>query len=374
MLSITNKAGVLAIAAAFLLVFASSLSAHESAKKIISFPECVTVNNQPKDSNLNCRNWLLSAMLEVGKKRPNAEIAGFVKEVEALRKIETAFKEGQEERRERIYEVPIDPKRLFVIPIADVLGSLEINFGGSSAFGVRKTETRPFWGHMSLGLGNVAEVELSTLGVINRLAEGSASIPTAAFKLKFLSEGKIRPAVAGALVSSLWHTEERNDVKFQKRLSTLYFVASKSFGDTSFHAGISVNDLRIRTRTVDDVPLSPTQLEIDQTGKDYFNKNIVGPFIGLKVKLNPKTLLMFELEQIAEYIFDEDDPVVAQGDISTEWMTITGVRFFFFNWLALDAGVMYRSDYHGIGDAQIAAGLNINLPLPKLFRSIKENS
>lgn len=373
MLNITNKAGVLAIAAVFLLVFASSLSAHESAKKTISFPECVTVNNQPNHSNLDCRSWLLSAILEVEKKGPNAEIGGFFKEVEALRKVETAFKEGQEEKRERIYEVPIDPKRLFVIPIADVLSSLEINFGGSSAFGVRKTETRPLLGHMSLGLGNVAEVEVSTLGVINRLAEGSASIPTAAFKLKFLSEGKMRPAVAGALVSSLWHAEERNEIEFQKRLSTLYFVASKSFGDTSVHAGISINDLRIRTRTVDDAPLSPTQLEIDQTGKDYFNKNIVGPFMGLKVKLNPKTFLMFELEQIAEYIFDENNPVVAQGDISTEWMIITGVRFFFFNWLALDAGVMYRSDYHGIGDAQIAAGLNINLPLPKLFRSIKEN-
>lgn len=28
------------------------------------------------------------------------------------------------------------------------------------------------------------------------------------------------------------------------------------------------------------------------------------------------------------------------------------------NWRSLDTGVRYRSDFHGIGDAQIEAGLN----------------
>jgi hypothetical protein len=267
-----------------------------------------------------------------------------------------------------IYEGPVDPRRLFVIPVADVLGSMEINLGGGSAFGVRKTEKRPFLGHLRIGLGDVAEVELSTIGVINRLSEGSASIPTAAFKLKFLSEGRTRPAVAGALRSSLWHSEERGRYKFQKRLSTLYFVASKTTGKVSFHAGVSVNDLRIRTKDIRaDTLISPTPEEAED--KDYLNRNPVGPFAGIRAEVNPKTFLMVEVEQIAEYEFDEEQPVLSTDDISTEWMVIAGVRFFFADWLAVDSGVLYRSDYNGIGDAQIQAGLNINLPMQRIVRS-----
>lgn len=275
----------------------------------------------------------------------------------------------------KIDEGPIDPHRLFIIPEAEVLRSMEVNIGGGSAFGVRKTESRPLLGHVRFGLGDVSEVEVSTQGIINRLAEGSPSIPTAAFKLRFLPEGKWNPSIAGALRSSLWHTEERDTemrgkVKFQKRLSTLYFVASKTLGKASMHAGVSINDMRIRTRAIDNEPISPnSQWEIDN-GRDYYNKNLIGPFLGLRVEVNPKTFLMIEYEQIAKYDFDEGNPELSQKDISTEWLVIAGVRFFFLDWLALDTGVMYRGDYHGIGDALISAGLNINLSLPRVMKSL----
>lgn len=271
---------------------------------------------------------------------------------------------------EKIDEGPVDPRRLFIIPVADVLRSMEVNIGGGSAFGVRKGEKRPFLGHIRVGLGDVVEVEVSTLGIINRLSEGTASITTGAFKLKLLPESKWFPAIGGALRSSLWHTEERGAVKFQRRLSTLYFVASKTFGKASMHAGVSVSDLRIRTRTINDENISPTSQWVKDKDRDYYNKNLVGPFLGLRLELNPTTFLMLEVEQIAKYDFNIENPVVSQDNISTEWMGIAGVRFFFLNWLALDTGIMYRSDYYGIGDAHIEAGLNINLSLPKVAKSL----
>ena len=272
----------------------------------------------------------------------------------------------------------INPRRLFIIPEADVLRSMEVNFGGGSAFGVKKGEKQPILGHIRLGLGDVVEVEVSTLGIINQLSEGTASITTGAFKLKFLPEGKWYPALAGALRSSLWHTEERNTetygtVKFQRRLSTLYFVASKTFAKASVHAGVSINDLRIRTRTISDGFIAPTrQWAEDHKDKDYYNKNLAGPFVGIRVEVNPKTFLMMEYEQVAKYNFNEKDPdlIHESANISTEWLVIAGVRFFFLDWLALDTGVMYRGDYNGIGDALISAGLNINLSLPRIAKSL----
>lgn len=102
-----------------------------------------------------------------------------------------------------------------------MLGSLEISLGGGSIIGEMKEEKRPFLGRMSIGLGDVAEIEASTVGIVSGLAKGSAAIPTAAFKLKFLSERDKFPFVglAGALRSSLWHSEERNTVKFEKRIN-----------------------------------------------------------------------------------------------------------------------------------------------------------
>jgi hypothetical protein len=347
---ISKKIGKVSLAGLLLLAFIISLSAQEATKKAVVFHEF--------DYIKLCSNAF----------SPNSN--AFLMEASAWKNVENALKflsqeEKKEQQLEPVSKGPIDPRRLFVIPTAEVLHSLEVNFGGGSSFGVKKKEERPFLGHMRLGLGGVAEVELSTLGIINQLSEGSATIPSAAFKLKFLPEGKLRPAFAGALVSSLWNSEQRGTTKFERRLSTLYFVASKTFEQVSVHAGISINDLRIRTRTVDDVPISPTGED-----KDYYNKNLVGPFVGVRVELNPNTKLMVELEQIAEYKFDETNPVVSREDISTRWMGIAGVRFFFFDWLALDTGVLYRSDYHGIGDAQISAGLNICLSLPRVFRSI----
>jgi len=369
MFSITKKIGLFLFALSLLLGLALNSSAEEIAQKSRVCPKCDYFNTWSRSFCITCVSVFKDSWKAFGVDASKETSAfGLLKKAIRTR----PYLAAQEETEEEIEKGPIDPRRLFIVPVADVLRSLEVNLGGGSAFGVRKEETRPFLGHVRLGLGGVAEVELSTMEIINELAEGSASIPTAAFKLKFLSEGKWRPAVAAALQSSLWDTEERDGVvpygtvKFQKRLSTLYLVASKTFEKMSIHAGLSVSDLRIRTLEADDTPISPP----DGSEKDYFNKNLFGPFIGFRIELNPKTFLMMEVEQIASYEFDETIPVVSEDDINVEWMGIVGVRFFFFDWLALDTGVMYRSDYHGIGDAHIHAGLNINLSLSKIGRSL----
>jgi hypothetical protein len=377
MKQIMKQKGGFFLVGVLLLTFVLSLSAQEVTKISIRCPDCGCINEWSNDFCDNCRALLAGRKQEAqGKTREPEARATVNGSLNSLLNSEKDVKarmlrSTQEESGEEAAKELIDPKRLFVIPVADVLRSLEVNLGGGTSFGVKKDEARPFLGHIRLGLGGVAEVELSTLGIINELSEGSTVIPTAAFKIRFISEGKWRPAVASALRSSLWHTEERDvplmfPVKYQKRLSTLYFVASKTFNEVSVHAGVSISDLRIRTTTTMDDPISPSQPEIDSTGKEYFNKNLFGPFIGLKVQLNPKTFLMMELEQIAAYKFDESTYFLSEDDIDVEWMGIVGVRFFFVNWLSLDAGVMFRSDYHGIGDAHIQAGLNFCFSLSSI--------
>jgi hypothetical protein len=278
----------------------------------------------------------------------------------------------------------IDPRRLFVIPSAYVLRSFEFNASFGTNFGVITEEKRPFLGRTRIGLGDLAELEISNEGIINRLSKGSPAIPTVAFKLQLLPEGRVFPAVAGAYRSSLWAGEERatsaatranfqlpsTNLKFEKRLATLYFVASKTIGATSFHAGLSISDLRVRTKDArTGEPISPTAEEAKASDKDYFNKNVFTPFVGLQAVVNERTMLMMELSRIAEYSFDEEAPLLDENKVTTRLMGIAGVRFFFFNWMALDTGVRYRSDFHGIGDAQIEAGLNFGLSLRDIAKT-----
>jgi hypothetical protein len=278
----------------------------------------------------------------------------------------------------------IDPRRLFVIPSAYVLRSFEFNASVGTNFGVITEEKRPFLGRTRIGLGDLAEVEISNEGIINRLSKGSPAIPTVAFKLQLLPEGRVFPAVAGALRSSLWTGEERSvdaatrarfqlpaaNLKFEKRLATLYVAASKTIGPTTFHAGMSISDLRIRLKDAGtDAPISPAAENVKANDKDYFNKNVFTPFVGLQALANERTMLMMELSRIAEYSFDEDAPILDENKVTTRLMGIAGVRFFFFNWMALDTGVRYRSDFHGIGDAQIEAGLNFGLSLRDIAKT-----
>jgi hypothetical protein len=105
--------------------------------------------------------------------------------------------------------------RLFNVPTANVLGSLDIYFTGGGAFGIEKE--RNFLGRAGMGLGDIAEVEFATQSVINSLQRGSSSLPTSAFKMLIMRERPGSPAIAVALRGTTsWQSLDGSD-------STSYF-------------------------------------------------------------------------------------------------------------------------------------------------------
>jgi hypothetical protein len=103
-------------------------------------------------------------------------------------------KSGQQPWYKTMLKEPAVLPRLFNVPTANVLGSLDIYFTGGGAFGIEKE--RNFLGRAGLGLGDIAEVEFATLSVINSLQHGSSSLPTSAFKMLITREHGNLPAVA----------------------------------------------------------------------------------------------------------------------------------------------------------------------------------
>ncbi|MDZ7265797.1 MAG: hypothetical protein ONB48_00490 [candidate division KSB1 bacterium] len=246
--------------------------------------------------------------------------------------------------------------RLFNVPTAEVLNSLDIYFNGGGAFGIEKE--RNFLGHAGLGLGDIAEVEFATQAVINSLQQGSSSVSTSAFKMLVLREQDRLPAIAVSLRGTTsWHHFQGQDasVSFETRLTKLYLVATKHRGKVMAHFGVGLTDVRVR---------SPQGWRFREAGREM-QRNLIAPFGGLTIQANPKAQVMLEVEGLPSYDFTAGE--VHDGSaIKNIWAGVVGVRFYFTNWLAADTGVRYRSDFDGIADANIQANVNMLFPLGRL--------
>lgn len=287
---------------------------------------------------------------------------------------ETA-KQSQVRYKKRFISERVDPPRLFTTPTSKVLGSMDIRLVGGGAFGV--ATDRSFLGTVAVGLGDIAEVEFSTIGMISNIARGSTVFPTSAFKLLLVPENRWHiPTLAVALRSSAnWqdvqsdaHTlrayglgenamsadEQVSNIGYDTRFTTLYGVSTLRVWRLSLHAGISLTDVRMKELMVDYYWGQPSH-----SAPDEVQKNLIGGFFGFDIESNPQTKLMFEVKTESNYQYNVE---TAEIDVSEAFVGIGGVRFFFNRWLSTDVGVWYHSSFRGIADMQIKLGLNLFLP------------
>lgn len=243
--------------------------------------------------------------------------------------------------------------RLFTVPTADVLRSLDICLNGGGAFNAESE--RSFLGRAAIGLGDVAEVEFSTLSVLNALKTSSSSVPTSAFKMRVLSERGSRPALSWVLRGTTGWRDIGSPIPgidFRTRLTRLEVVASKSVGTVDVHAGVGWADIRVK---------DPGGYEGGPRWTGELKRNLFAPFAGISVPVNPRTTVMGEVDMVPRYDFGEG-LTEADAMILYAWSGAAGVRFYFARWLSTDVGVIYRSDFDGLADATIRASANLLLP------------
>lgn len=275
--------------------------------------------------------------------------------------------------KRRFISERIDPPRLFSVPTARVLGSMDIRVVGGGAFGVATDQS--FLGKVGIGLGDIAEVEFSTVGMVTNIARGSTVFPTSAFKLLLIPENRWHlPTLAVAFRSSAnwqdvlgdesvikaagmrFREEDGRQVKnlgYDTRFTTMYVVSTLRLWTLSLHGGATLTDVRVKELSVDYWNASGFQ---DSTEKQ---KNLIGGFFGFDIESNPQTKLMFELQTESNYEYNVKKRRI---DVNIGYMATGGVRFFFNRWLSTDVGVWYHSAFRGIADLQIKVGLNLFIP------------
>lgn len=288
------------------------------------------------------------------------------------------FKAGQQNHQRRVRRFiseRVDPPRLFTVPTARVLGSMDIRLVGGGAFGVATDKS--FLGTVGIGLGNIAEVEFSTVGMVNNISRGSTVFPTSAFKLQLIPENRWNiPLLTVAFRSSSNWQDVRSDEKvlaaevdflramvsnvgYDTRFTTMYGITTWKLWALSLHAGVSLTDVRVK------------ELAVGYSyGDSYYDpveqqKNLTGGFFGFDIESNPQTKLMFEVLTVSNYQYNVETKNI---DVSEAYLGIGGVRFFFSRWLSTDVGVWYQSTFKGIADLQIKLGLNLFIPGGNLGR------
>ena len=269
------------------------------------------------------------------------------------------------------------PTKNFSTPTGRVLKSLEFMISLGSSFGIE--ENAGMLGHIAVGLGGVAEIELTRSSFMNELTGQQKNLPTSIFKMGLIPERFSNhwfiPNISLQLHSTPWQSSVNEGsrltesakasydasnlsrINMDNRFTTLYGIIGKEFNFLSINGGFTLTDVRVR---------NAWQWIFDQNlGYEVYyaipemQKNLIAPFGNISIAANEDTQLMAELQAIPLIDYNIKNKQVL---IKRTWRAIIGVRFFIASWLSLDTGVKYLSSAKGIADSEVNVGMNLMVP------------
>ena len=298
---------------------------------------------------------------------------------------------GQEEKVEQKIKRSISnrikyastPTKNFSTPTGRVLKSMEVMVSLGSSFGIE--ENSGVLGRLAIGLGGVAEVEITRSSFMNELTGQQGNLPTSIFKMGLVPERFSQywfiPNISLQLHSTPWQSSVNEGsrlaesakasydasnlsrMNMDNRFTTLYGIIGKEFSFISINGGITLTDVRVR---------NAWQWIFDQNfGREIYypipemQKNLIAPFGNLSITANDDTQLMGEVQAIPLIDYNI---VSKQVGIKRTWRAIVGVRFFIARWLSLDTGVKYLSSAKGIADSEVNVGVNLMVPFKAQMR------
>lgn len=268
--------------------------------------------------------------------------------------------------------------RLFVAPAGRILPSGIVNaaFGGSFA----SQGGHEYLGLISIGLGGVAEFEFSTAHLVTNVFNVSEPIGTTALKIKLYAGGSrpYIPTVVAGLRANQWSEIENDDgdvfvgpaqgddyrsgeeiyrVDFETHMTNLYLASTFDLSkDWVVHFGGTWSEYKIRDIIVNHHSRFADPQEQREAMLCWFG--------GVEHAINERTHSIVEAGTTPQLKFDEH---LIDADLSSVWYVMAGVRYFIGqqSLSSFDAGIRYRSNYSGLADAEIRAGLNIGIDVGK---------
>ncbi len=258
------------------------------------------------------------------------------------------------------------PSRLFSVPTAAVIPELSIGLTLGNSFG--QQERRAFLGNVSIGIGEIAELELNTGGMVGNVVAGTSRMSTWAMKVRFTSGDEYWPAAAVSLRSSNDWDEANFDavaleasspdfyrsglrgLDYEMRMTTAALSLSwKTHEKTTVHGTIGIADIRNRNLGVQ----RKDSIYFFDTSVRRSSQWLVSG--GFATIVKSRTCILVEAQTIPFFNYN-----VTSGSLKLEHMYVgaVGIRFALGKAITLDSGVRYQSDFIGLADVQIRVALN----------------
>jgi hypothetical protein len=299
-------------------------------------------------------------------KEPNQATNNFCTSCGKKMRVES---DGPKEKTPFFYRAPA---RLLSIPTAAVLEEMAIGLTLGNSFG--QEERRSFLGNVALGIGNVAELELNTGGLVGNIISATTRMSTWGLKVLILSEKENQPALAVGLRSSNdWDNSSFDGATLQRtspdyfreglryldyelRMTTLSVIMSRSVSKQLIgHGSVGYADLRyrnLRTQVVD------SEIRYEPTPQRSNQLHFTG---GISYAVNPRTKVLAEIQTIPFFDFDVRNH---QLFLNRMYVGAAGVRYALNRAITLDSGVRYQSNFVGLADMQVRVALNGVFVLP----------
>jgi hypothetical protein len=206
----------------------------------------------------------------------------------------------------------------YVLPSAGLYGSAGGSHRGAG------------FGALSIGLGGVAEVGVSTDDDAGECVDCDAgavaralSVRSAYFKMG-VAEGafhRLQPALALGFQAQLGapESEELRAI----RLARLYLVASRTVGSVRAHLGMDLWD----GRGTGSAPVSLNQQDLSRRVRPFAG-------LGLTPRIYPRTTLLGEVSWV---------PTFGSASVDLRWLAGWGVRYQAFSWSSVELVVRHRA-------------------------------
>lgn len=259
-----------------------------------------------------------------------------------------------------------EPSRLFSVPTATVIPELGIGFTLGNSFG--QQEPQSFLGNVSVGIGDVAELELNTGGMVGNIIAGTTRMSTWAFKVQVYSGNEHWPSTALSLRSSNdWDEAQFDGQALQTSAEGLYREGLRWL---DYRMRLTTASVSLTQRLLPHLTASATVGYSDIRYKNLFTQwaGFEGKYVpdvtrrsqfqyavGVAIELNPRTKVIAEAQTIPFF-----DYYLATNELVLKHMYVSavGIRFALSRAFTLDSGIRYQSNFVGLADTQVRVALN----------------
>ena len=264
----------------------------------------------------------------------------------------TALGAKASERGMEAEPLPIEPSNLFSIPAGRVVRSMDLDLYGAGIF-LGDKGSKPLGTGAVLGLGDIAEVEVGTMGLIDSF-EGESSLKsvTSGGLKVYIPMWKYWHGLAASFRRSGTHKARWGDETYEQRVGNFSIVASLANYLTPREGAAPDGGWKgIKVKTHVGFKYVDPRL----VSKDGSSGSFLRPFGGFEVwRKDTKARIMGELDWAANFKSPEK--------VEDVWIATGGVRFFFSKHVAADIGVRYQSNFVGLSESVIHSKLRFSLP------------